>query len=306
MQSPSRTVICVRADKVRCRLLSTFEIGDRRTLSYLRRGAGPLVVCVPGGPGLDPEAYFDGLELPAHEVLIHAPRGTGRSTAPSAPDGYRMAGYVEDLENLRTHLGLSHLTLLGNSYGGSIVLAYAITHPHNVERLIISAAAGRVDDDYHHVVERARRHFAETLPDGATRLAAAEEADQAAEREPSDASEYRAFRAAMACAVADHGPQETAYLDRLCTAPTNHEATEEMWLEWGQGLDLLEHASAVNSPTLLIAGELDIVVPPATVRLIADALPDARYIELPAIGHFAAVEAPEQFRATIVDFLDAA
>ena len=52
----------------------TFAPEDGRRLSYQRRGSGPLVVCIPGGPGMDPEAYFAELELPGHQLLVFAPR----------------------------------------------------------------------------------------------------------------------------------------------------------------------------------------------------------------------------------------
>jgi len=52
---------------------TTFDADDGRILSYLRRGSGPLVVCVPGGPGMDPEAYFAAMDLPGYELLIFGP-----------------------------------------------------------------------------------------------------------------------------------------------------------------------------------------------------------------------------------------
>jgi pimeloyl-ACP methyl ester carboxylesterase len=70
-------------------VFTTFDAGNNRTLSYQRRGSGPLVICLPGGPGMDPEAYFAAMDLPAYELLIFAPRGTGASTAPANADGYR-------------------------------------------------------------------------------------------------------------------------------------------------------------------------------------------------------------------------
>jgi hypothetical protein len=68
-----------------------------------------------------------------------------------------------------------------------------------------------------------QRRLAETFPDGAERLAAADEADALEEQELSDADTQRAFRTSMACSVAREGLAEAAYLDRLCSAPTNHE-----------------------------------------------------------------------------------
>ena len=127
---------------------TTFDAGDGRILSYLRRGSGPLVVCLPGGPGMDPEAYFAAMELPGYELLIFAPRGTGASTPPPTKDGYKIAGYVEDLEALRVHLGVDTLTLYGNSHGGCMSLAYACMSPERVARLVVTNAPPRMDDPY--------------------------------------------------------------------------------------------------------------------------------------------------------------
>ena len=60
---------------------------------------------------MDPEAYFAGLELPGRQLLVFAPRGTGESSVPPAPGGYVMAGYADDVEALREHLGQHKLTL---------------------------------------------------------------------------------------------------------------------------------------------------------------------------------------------------
>ena len=101
--------------------------------------------------------------------------GTGASTAPETADGYRIAGYVEDLESLRSHLGLDALTLYGNSHGGCVALAYAGTgHPGSSERRVITNAPPRMDDAYKTAAAEVQRRFAETFPDGAERLAAAE------------------------------------------------------------------------------------------------------------------------------------
>jgi len=103
----------------------TFRTNTSRTLSYHRRGDGPLVVMLPGGPGLDPETYFANSGLQGLSALVFCPRGTGRSDPPPTPEGYRMAGYVEDVEELRLHLGVPTLTLYGSSHGASTALAYA-------------------------------------------------------------------------------------------------------------------------------------------------------------------------------------
>jgi pimeloyl-ACP methyl ester carboxylesterase len=155
----------------------TFTPEEGRRLSYQRRGSGPLVICIPGGPGMDPEAYFAELELPGHELLVFAPRGTGESSAPPTAGGYGIAGYVHDVEALRVHLGQQKLTLYGNSHGACVALAYAGAHPDRVERLVLTNGPARMDDAFAAAAARARNHFAETLADGAERLAAVPHAD---------------------------------------------------------------------------------------------------------------------------------
>jgi pimeloyl-ACP methyl ester carboxylesterase len=235
---------------------------------------------------MDPEAYFAPIKLPAMKCSsLRLVEQDGRGF-PGSPAGYRIAGYVEDVESLRCHLDVDRLMLYGNSHGGTVALAYACVYPERVARLVISNAAARVDASFEEAVAEARRRFAETVPDAVERLAAADEADAALDRELSTAESQRAFRTAMVCSVAREGPAETAYLDRLCSAPTNDEAAGAMYAEMLEGLDLLERADAVTAPALVIAGESDVVVPPAAARLIADSLPNARYIEFAGVGHF--------------------
>ena len=284
-------------------MLTTFDAGAGRTLSYRRRGSGPLVVCLPGGPGFDPDAYYAPLDVPGHELLIFAPRGTGASTAPATPDGFRLAGYVEDVESLRVHLGVEALTVYGHSHGGCIALAYAQRSPEHVERLVISVAPPRMDDGYAAAAAEVQRRFAKTVADGVARLAAAEQAN-AALRTDVDADERRRqLRILMARSVVRQGDAETAYLERLCAAPMNWAPVEPMYAEMLDGLDLVQDAAAVTAPTLVIAGELDVVAPASSMRLLADALPNARYVEFAGVGHFPEVEASEAFSSTLVRFL---
>jgi proline iminopeptidase len=252
---------------------------------------------------MDPEAYFAAVDLPGHELLIFAPRGTGVSSPPESQDGYRIAGYVEDLESLRIHLGVATLTLYGHSHGGMVALAYACASPERVARLVVMNAPPRLDDAYKAAAGEVQRRFAETFPDGAERLAGAEAADAALEADLPDDQRRRHFRALMARYVARQGPSETAYLDRLCAAPMNWEAADVMYAEMLDGLDLLSGSDKVTAPVLAIAGEFDVVVPPASMRLIADALPNGRYLEFRGVGHFPDVETSDSFRATLCDFL---
>jgi pimeloyl-ACP methyl ester carboxylesterase len=48
-----------------------------------------------------------------------------------------------------------------------------------------------------------------------------------------------------------------------------------------------------NIPTLILVGEQDVLTPPSHSRIMADALPDARFVEVPGSGHMSMMEAPD-------------
>ncbi len=113
----------------------------------------------------------------------------------------------------------------------------------------------------------------------------------------------RQYRTLMAGYVAELGPAEVGYLDRLCAAPVNWEPAFEMSREFAAGLDLLAGAQAVVAPALAIGCEFDVTVPAAAMRLVAEELPNGHFLKLAGVGHFPEVEAPAEFRAAVTVFL---
>ena len=79
--------------------------------------------------------------------------GHGASSAPRARERYAMNDCVEQVRTLLDRLELERAHLLGYSMGGRVALAFAVSHPERVERmLLVGASAGLADPD-----ERAKR-----------------------------------------------------------------------------------------------------------------------------------------------------
>src|SRR3954451_25136450 len=94
---------------------------DGRRLSYRQTGSGPTLVCHPGGPGFF-SLYLStlgGLARELERVLLD-PRGTAASDPARDPKAYAIADYASDVEELREHLGLEQINLLGHSHGGVV------------------------------------------------------------------------------------------------------------------------------------------------------------------------------------------
>jgi 3-oxoadipate enol-lactonase len=63
--------------------------------------------------------------------------------------------------------------------------------------------------------------------------------------------------------------------------------------------------SRIRVPSLVLAGDEDVLTPPDEVRRIAAALPDTRVVVIPGAGHLAALEQPGAFTRPVGAFLDA-
>ena len=96
-------------------------------------GAGLPLVVVNGGPGFD-HTYMhcsDAWDRVAskRKVVFYDQRDNGRSSELKEGQSCLLADQIADLDALRAHLGLEKMDLLGHSWGGYLVMAYAARHP---------------------------------------------------------------------------------------------------------------------------------------------------------------------------------
>ena len=99
---------------------------------------GVPVLVLHGGPGggCSPamRRYFD----PAvFRVVLFDQRGCGRSRPHAAVEGNTTRDLVADIELIRTTLAVERFILFGGSWGATLALVYAITHPDRVARLVL-------------------------------------------------------------------------------------------------------------------------------------------------------------------------
>jgi proline iminopeptidase len=102
------------------------------------QGKTPCVF-VHGGPGAGSYAFekLGGNRLEDQlRMVYYDQRGSGRSASPRRPS-YAMARMVQDLEELRQHLGLERWVLMAHSFGGTIATAYAAQYPQRVQALVL-------------------------------------------------------------------------------------------------------------------------------------------------------------------------
>ncbi|MFO0756314.1 MAG: prolyl aminopeptidase [Byssovorax sp.] len=99
---------------------------------------GKPVVFVHGGPGGGTEPkqrrFFDPA---AYRIVLFDQRGSGKSTPHAELRENTTWDLVADMEKLREHLGIERWQVFGGSWGSTLALAYAETHPERVTELVL-------------------------------------------------------------------------------------------------------------------------------------------------------------------------
>ena len=116
------------------------DVGDGHEL-YIEECGNPggiPAVFLHGGPGAGIEPYHRRLFDPVrYRVVLFDQRGAGRSTPHASLEANDTWKLVADIERIREFLGVERWLVFGGSWGSTLGLAYAQTHPERVTGLIL-------------------------------------------------------------------------------------------------------------------------------------------------------------------------
>lgn len=99
---------------------------------------GKPVVILHGGPGAGCSAKMRRFHDPkAYRIVLFDQRGSGRSTPHADLVDNTTWDLVADIEALREHLGISRWQVFGGSWGATLALAYAQSHPSRATELVL-------------------------------------------------------------------------------------------------------------------------------------------------------------------------
>jgi proline iminopeptidase len=261
------------------------------TLFERRAGQGPATVVLHGGPGAHHDYLLPGFDALAtrRTLIYYDQRGGGRSAVPrEVPVGWREQ--VADLEALRQAWGMERLTLAGYSWA-AFSLLYATEHPARVERLALVSPAP--------AWRAARGEFESRL--SARTMAPALQEQRAALRasglRESDPGAYQRRVFELSVAGYFHDPRKVSSLTPFRVTGRTQ---QEVWDSLGD-YDLRPALAGLRVPAIVLHGDDD-PIPAASARAVADAL-DAPFHLLPGCGHVPYVEAFDEFRRLLDDFL---
>lgn len=219
-----------------------------------------------------------------HRVIRIDLPGAGLTGADPSGD-YSDERGIALLAALLSQRGIAQATVLGHSMGGRLAWRFAAAEPARVSRLVLVAPDGFASPgfDYGKPVEMgvAARLLPQVLPRAVLRWSLAP-AYAEPERVMTEALVTRYHELLLAPGVRPAILARLAQLNLLPPAP------------------LLR---SIQAPTLLLWGEQDQMIPLANAQDYLQALPHARLVRLPGVGHVPHEEAPEAGLAALQAFL---
>ena len=254
------------------------------TINYEVDGADTAKETIVLINGLADDLQSWGFQIPAlvdagFRVLRYDNRGIGKSGRPPGP--YTSKLLAADAKALVDHLGFKNFHLMGVSMGGMISEEYAIAYPGDIKSVTLACTYGKADAFcqtmfamWADLAEKVDVHF--VMRD----VALWAFTGPFFEERPGDAAEF-----AAAMATLDQGVP--TYLAQLSAIQT-HDATGRL----GQ----------IKAPTLVLAGEEDILIPVRLSKKLQQAIPGAKWKTVPG-GHACLWEAPDPFNAAFIDFV---
>jgi proline iminopeptidase len=279
-----------------------FTTTDGRKLTYRHMGTGPVLVCHPGGPGFSSSYFADLASLWERFTLVMLnPRGTGGSDRPSDARAYQIDDYVADVDELRGHLGLEQMLLLGHSHGSVVAQAYAAAHPTRVQRLVLASALARFGPEQEAAMRAGmeKRSGQRWYPDAVAALEEEQEGKFTTDQELANIF-FREFPLYFA----RYGEAEAGYADTLGSETINADALLLFNGEIFNTFDLRDRLPSIKAPTLVITGDDDFICGPVCAAEISAAIPGAKQVIVGDSGHMVFIEQPRAFHDEVADFLE--
>jgi pimeloyl-ACP methyl ester carboxylesterase len=246
-----------------------------------RRGHGPDVLLI-AGLGDPAEAWQPQLDGLADRYLLTAfdNRGVGRTPL---PEGHLSATTMaDDAAALLRALGVPSAHVAGYSMGSAIAQELALRHPELVRSLVLISTYARPD-----ALWRAQLNFWHWLVEVA----------------PSERAFFEAFFTWVYTPRA-HADGTVGQLVEEALAFPHKQSVEAFQAQVDVCLahDTVDRLPEIAAPTLVLSGELDIILPPRFGRSVAAGIPNARFEVMPGEAHQPFQEVPEEFNARVEAF----
>ncbi len=281
------------------------KVSDLHTLYFEECGnpKGKPVIYVHGGPGggvgpndrrfFNPEAY---------RIILVDQRGAGKSTPPAELKDNTTWDLVADLEKLREHLKIDQWMVFGGSWGSTLALTYAISHPSRVTELVLRGIflirKSEIDWYYQgganaifpdawesyrdHIPESERGDFVKAYY---SRLTSSDEKTRLAAARPWTQWEMATSRIYTPPETLQTSMADDGFALRFARIECHYFINQGFFKEDGwilKNVDKIRHI-----PTVIVQGRYDVVCPMVSAWDLHKAFPEAKLQVIADSGHSA-------------------
>lgn len=294
-------------------MATLLDINDTRLFVDERGPAeGRPLLFIHGGPGNSCWDFMssvgDRFADQGFRVIGVDQRGVLRSDPLPAEPPLTVDLLIDDFEQIREQLGIASWAIIGHSSGGAYAFDYALQHPERVDVLVLDCPA--LDTD---ATDRFRLPQVAAMLDEIGLHDDAETCRRFAALDRPITAEDRTWEAMQ--------PLGDRYLDLFLHDAETRARYEGLMgsapddLDWSRGIshlpllaemyrDQTPQLAELSVPSMLVAGETDMVAPPE-VRERYRAATGREAVMIAGAGHFAFVEQPEAYVRQVAKALDA-
>ncbi|QIW09351.1 alpha/beta hydrolase [Francisella sp. LA112445] len=251
---------------------------------YEERGCGHPIVLV-GGFGADNKAWgeFANKLTLDYRVIVFDNRGVGQTDCPDEP--YSIAQMAQDVKSLCDYLKIEKTIVIGSSMGGFIVQQLMYDYPKLCEKAIILNSAIKTSRHYSVFMQAFYKVLAAGVlePQIVTRLFLPWVYSDDFLR-----SDLKVEKLVELVITNPHPFSLIGFKNQRCAV---------------EGFNSSKWIAKVEVPTLVVAGEKDIVFYESDVRRLSELLRNSEYYKFRNTGHLPHIERPNELLNVVTDFI---
>lgn len=273
-----------------------------RIVGESKEGKKPLVL-LHGGPG-STHNYFEVLDKVAEtgrQVIMYDQIGCGNSFVEGHPELFNADTWVKELIELRKHLGLDEIHLLGQSWGGMQAIWYALEYkPEGIKSYILSStlSSAKLWE------QEQKRRISYMSEEDQKALLGAEKTGDYSSKEYGDAL-GRFMEMYCAGAVTENDPE--------CLRRPKKSGSEAYVVGWGHnefsptgtlaGYEFTDRLYEITEPCLITSGAIDLSSPFIS-KTMHDRIPNSEWELFQYSRHMPFVEETDKYIEVLINWLD--
>jgi len=252
-------------------------------LYYEIEGDGAPVVLIPGFAAGRWIWFKQTGELSRNfRVIIFDPRGVSASDKPQAPQTIGLL--ADDVAHLLETIGIQSAHIVGASFGGFVAQEFALKYPVMTRKLVLCC----------------------TSFGGPNHVVPAPETLQALASTKGLNSEERMRANLLLAFTPEYVQTQVDEVDQIVHLRATNEVPEHIYmsqLQAAMSFNAESRLAAIESPTLVLSGDADIIVPVQNSRNLAAKIPAAQLQIIQGGSHTFFIEQAQQFNEAVADFL---